>query len=302
MEHADMTRIRTGTIVTTLGLGLLAACSDQTTAPVTDASTPTMQGVTAGVPIGQFWQRGSPELAAPSKPGRVSLLTYHNGPVIKTSKTMAIFWGPQWTGGTFPADVVPGIDQFYAGWGNSRYNGLNTEYGDATSKITSASSYLGHVFDNTTAPSGALSTAAAVAEGCAISGQNPDPDAIYVIYTPTYPSGVGYCAWHSWGNCSNGKPIQVAYEPNPSGVAGCDPGDATTGHSQMLASLVNTSAHEVAEAETDPRGTGWFDRQGNENADKCAWQFNGLVTLANGASWKIQKNWSNAAAGCLQGS
>ncbi len=296
-----MSQRHTGRILTALGLGLLAACADQSTAPGTEAFTST-QGVRAGVPVGQFWQQGVAALKAPTGQARVSLLIYHNGPVIKTSKTQAIFWGPQWTAGSFPADVVPGIDQFYAGWGGSRYNALNTEYGDATSKITSASTYLGHVFDGTAAPTGALSTSAAVAEGCKISGQNPDPNAIYVIYTPTFPSGVGYCAWHSWGNCSNGKQIQVAYEPNPNGVAGCDPADGTTGHSQMLASLVNTSAHEVAEAETDPRGTGWWDRQGNENADKCAWQFSALVTLNNGSAWKIQKNWSNAAKGCLQGS
>jgi hypothetical protein len=113
---------------------------------------------------------------------------------------------------------------------------------------------------------------------------------------------VGYCAWHSRGNCSNGAPIQVAYEPNPSSIAGCNPSDTWTTHSQMLASLVNSSAHEVAEAETDPRGTGWHDRQGNENADKCAWQFSAPVTLNNGSIWKIQKLWSNAARGCLQGS
>ncbi len=285
------------TILSLAALGLLAACSDQSTAPATDGVN-SVAGVRAGQPLGQVWHQGMVTTTAK----RASLLLYHNGPVIKASKTQAILWGPQFSNGSFPADLVPGLDQFYGGWSGSRYNGLNTEYGDGTGKITATSTYLGHVFDGSTPPSGALSTSQAVAEGCAMSGQNPDPSALYIIYTPTFPSNVGYCAWHSWGNCSNGKAIQVAYEPNPSGVAGCDPGDATTGHSQMLASLVNTSAHELAETETDPRGTGWYDRQGNENADKCAWQFSTLVTLANGSVWKIQKNWSNAAAGCLSGS
>jgi len=289
--------------LTLAALGLLAACADQSTSPMNDAAPTSGTGrVTAGVPLGQFWQQGqSPAVATPFARA-AALLTYHNGPVIKASKTQAIFWGPQWSNGSFPADVIPGLDQLYSGWGGSRYNGLNTEYGDATSKITSASTYLGHVFDGTAAPTGALSTTQAVAEGCKISGNNPDPNALYIIYTPTFPSNVGYCAWHSWGNCSNDAPIQVAYEPNPAGVAGCDPTDTWTTHSQMLASLANTSSHELAETETDPRGTGWYDRQGNENADKCAWQFSASVTLANGSIWKIQKNWSNASRGCLQGS
>ena len=70
----------------------------------------------------------------------------------------------------------------------------------------------------------------------------------------------------------------------------------------------NVSGHELSEALTDPRGAGWFDRQGAENADKCAWTFGGNVTI-NNQSWKIQGNFSNNAynahsgydhAGCIQ--
>jgi hypothetical protein len=47
---------------------------------------------------------------------------------------------------------------------------------------------------------------------------------------------------------------------------------------------------------TDPRGAGWTDRNGSENADKCAWSFGSpLVPFPNGTQWKIQGNWSNAA-------
>jgi hypothetical protein len=289
-----------------VGLGVLAACADQSTSPSNGSNAApslSVAGVNAGAPAGQVWRRES-ELGAPrvTKGKPVLLLTYHNGPVIKASKTMAILWGPQWSGGSFPADVIPGLDQFYNGWNQSNYAKLNNEYYDGSGNVTAASTYLGHVFDNSTPPSGALTTAQAVAEACSISGQNPDPNALYVIYTPTFPSGTNYCAWHTWGNCSNGKAVQAAYEPNPSGVAGCDPQDTQTGHSQMLASLVNTSAHELAETITDTRGTAWYDRQGYENADKCAWKFSALVNLSNGSHWKIQQNWSNVAKGCLQGS
>jgi hypothetical protein len=59
---------------------------------------------------------------------------------------------------------------------------------------------------------------------------------------------------------------------------------------------------------TDPRGAGWFDQKGAENADKCAWTWDGNVTIG-GESWKIQGNFSNNAynsrsgydgAGCIQ--
>ena len=55
------------------------------------------------------------------------------------------------------------------------------------------------------------------------------------------------------------------------------------------------SGHELSEAKTDPQLNAWYDRQGAENADKCAWHFHNLSTFLNGSVWKIQGNWSNAA-------
>ncbi len=169
--------------------------------------------------------------------------------------------------------------------------------------------------DTSTVPSKALTTASAVAEGCKITNDSPDPTALYLIYTATGAGHVSYCAWHSYGTCSNGAPIQVAYMPNIDGIAGCDPQDTYgNGHSQGLAAVASVTAHELSETITDPRGAGWFDSSGAENGDKCAWSFGGPVTLANGSTWKLQMEWSNAAytagtglanlsgqKGCLQG-
>ena len=69
---------------------------------------------------------------------------------------------------------------------------------------------------------------------------------------------------------------------------------------------VNTLGHELEEAATDPEGTAWYDRLGNENADKCAWKFGTTQTAANGTQWNIlvggkqylvQQNWKNVAGG-----
>jgi hypothetical protein len=68
------------------------------------------------------------------------------------------------------------------------------------------------------------------------------------------------------------------------GDAGCDPQDTQTTHSQGLAALANVSAPELSEARTDPATPGaWYDSQGQENGDKCAWTFNvPYVTFPNG--------------------
>ena len=61
--------------------------------------------------------------------------------------------------------------------------------------------------------------------------------------------------------------------------------------------LANVTAHEVSEARTDPASPGaWYDQQGAENGDKCAWTFGApYVTFPDGSKWKLQGEWSNAA-------
>ena len=58
------------------------------------------------------------------------------------------------------------------------------------------------------------------------------------------------------------------------------------------------------EAATDPLGTAWYDRGGNEIGDKCAWMFGpvnaggGDVTW-NGDSYEVQEEWDNNVSGCV---
>ena len=224
--------------------------------------------------------------------GGSALMTLHGGNVLTSNKTMAIFWGA-WGN---PGDVITGVDSFFGGWGGSGMAGDSTEYNGTTNgNVTTASSYLGHTLDTSSPPSKALSTSGAVTEACKITGNNPDPNAVYFIYTSTGAGHVSYCAWHSWGSCSNGAPVQVAYMPNVTGVAGCDPVSDITSESEGLAAVVNVTSHELSEAITDPRGAGWFDSGGAENGDKCAWSFHNDVTLSNGSRWKLQMEWSNNA-------
>jgi hypothetical protein len=125
------------------------------------------------------------------------------------------------------------------------------------------------------------------------------------VFTSNFPGGrVNYCAWHSDGTCTiNGETttIQVAYMPNTSGIAGCDPGDlyGCNTYSQGTRSIGNVTSHEYMEAITDPDLNAWYDSSGSEIGDKCAWQFQSCVSLSTG-SWQLQEEWSNATNGCVQ--
>jgi len=127
-----------------------------------------------------------------------------------------------------------------------------------------------------------------------------DPLGLYFVFTSNFPAGANYCAWHG-ATSVNGKLIAVAYVPNTSNVAGCNPGNLFgLAGSEGLRSLANVSAHEFMESITDTVFTAWRDSSGSEIADKCAWQFVSPVTLANGSRWQLQEEWSNAIIGCVQ--
>jgi hypothetical protein len=271
---------------------IFAACSenDQTpTAPSDGPSLATGDNGMHGKPEPHvFLRRG---FARPGGGGSPNLV-YHNGPVLTASKAQPIFWGSSWNSASFADDKISGLELFFQGFGGSNFAGTNTEY----SNITTGMTYIPWAIDASSEPPSrkALTVSQAVAEACKVTNNSPDTSAVYFIYTSTSAGHVNYCAWHSWGSCSSGVRVQVAYMPNIDNIAGCDPGGDLLGHSQGLAALANVTAHELSEAITDPRGSAWYDSGGAENADKCAWVFPSNVTLTNKTTWRAQGNWSNA--------
>ncbi len=217
-------------------------------------------------------------------------LTLHGGNVLITPTSYSIFWG------SYGTDIQSGMATFFNGFSGSSIANDSTEYYGTSNGFVSGKSANGTVYhDTSAAPKRALTTSGAVAEACKMSNNNPDPNAVYFIFTSTGAGHVSYCAWHSWGSCSNGAQVQVAYMPNISGVSGCNPNSTVSGQSEGLAALANVTSHEYSEAITDPRGTGWTDSSGSENGDKCAWSFHNNVTFSNGSVWKLQMEWSNNA-------
>ena len=145
-------------------------------------------------------------------------------------------------------------------------------------------------------------------EVATVTNGHPVANAYYPVYSDQRRGSAGYCAWHSSGTIA-GIRVQFGFFFSLDGDPGCDPASPPSlGHSQGLAALANVSGHELSEMLTDPQLNAWYDQKGAENSDKCAWTFDGTVSIG-GQSWKIQGNWSNAAAssnsgyanvGCIQ--
>jgi hypothetical protein len=227
-------------------------------------------------------------------------MTYHGGKIMQTVVSKAIFWGPSWTNSTFVGDKITGLDAWYTQHNSSNYAKASDEYTGSNGQVGQITTHQGHVIDTSTATNGS-STSAILAEVCKqITAGNIVLDAkgngYYPIYSDVKRGNAGYCAWHSAGTCG-GKLVQFAFFFNLDGDPGCDPQDTQTGHSQGLAALANVTAHELSEARSDPASPGaWYDGNGSENADKCAWTFNvPSVTFPDGSKWKMQGEWSNAA-------
>jgi hypothetical protein len=70
--------------------------------------------------------------------------------------------------------------------------------------------------------------------------------------------------------------------------------------------LVNNLAHAMNGVLTNPFGTGWYDRYGLENADKCTGFYGTTYTTSNGAwanirlgqrDFLLEENWVNDRKG-----
>jgi len=243
-------------------------------------------------PIGGIhWARGQQPAAKPTKSPN---LTYHGGPVMHGTVVEPIFWGAKWADPNFAGDKIGGMQSFYSGVGGSTYAGTNTEYTDGSGHVSSAVSLGATYFDHSAAVTSANRTAPILAEVCATIA-NPVSNGYYPVYVDNPRGHARFCAWHSVGTCS-GVTVQFAFFFNLDDDAGCDPADPSGLHGQGTAALGNVSGHELSEALTDRHVDAWYDSNGAENSDKCAWSFGTpLLSFTNGSRWKIQGNWSNAA-------
>ncbi|GJP56197.1 hypothetical protein CLOM_g15253 [Closterium sp. NIES-68] len=111
-----------------------------------------------------------------------------------------------------------------------------------------------------------------------------DAHGIYVLLTSadvTLSSGFcsQYCGWHTQDSL-NSSPLRYAFVghhgqcPDACGVESTSPNGKPA-----IDATISTLAHEITEAATDPDvNAGWFDAQGEENADLCSWSYGSTKT------------------------
>ena len=74
----------------------------------------------------------------------------------------------------------------------------------------------------------------------------------------------------------------------------------------LVDAMVSVMSHELEESASDPELNAWYDSNGEENADKCAWTFGATYKAKNGSlanmnlgghDYLIQQNWVDAGGG-----
>jgi hypothetical protein len=249
-------------------------------------------------------------------------INYHNGPVLHTVNLYYIWYG-NWATSDPTGPAI--LNHFGNNIGGSPYFAINTSYGDTTGNVPNAVTLKGSYTDTGTLGTSLSDTNILTLVSNAInSGQlgtagAADPNGLYMVLTaPGVKETSGfltqYCGWHDWSTF-NGTPIQFAFVGNAAGpsLSSCNgqlQNTASPNGDPGADAMVSVMAHELEETATDPQGTGWYDGSGNENGDKCAWNF-GTTYSANGAlanmtlgnansgvkNYLIQQNWLNAQGG-----
>ena len=229
-------------------------------------------------------------------------LTYHNGAVLHQAKVVPIFWGPSAIWGTNGAtsSLAWNVLMYLVLFGTSAEYKVITQYYDFAGSVQQTNLTSRYWIDNSTPPTNVTDAALRSEVVKAIGHVGLDASTVYEIFLPptsyasfsTYSSCGGpnltFCAYHaSFGYA--GVDVKYASMPYPS-CGGCQWSGWTAAQN-----IEHFACHETREAVTDPDGTAWFDRQGSEADDRCAWSPSPF--LANGFGYQYE--WSNVAGTCV---
>lgn len=226
-------------------------------------------------------------------------LKWHGGDVQVNPKVYLTFWG--WHGSD-PSGEAPYLQAFFNGVGGSTYGNIQTQYGGNNGTVGNPGGQLHGVwFDESSAPASVFSGSDVAGEAVR-SAQHfgYDPDADYFVATPSGTTdgafGSRYCAYH--GNTTG--TVRFTFFPYMTDAGtSCGQNQVNSGSAGNLDGVSIVGGHEWAEAITDPDvSTGYYDRLGDENGDKCAWSV-GVGQPKNlwlpTGTFAVQSLYSNAA-------
>ncbi len=240
-------------------------------------------------------------------------INYNGGPIILGTTNVYFIWYGTWdsTSQTIMTNWANHI-------GGSPYFNINTSYfNSANQNVTNSVAFKASTTDNYSQGKslGDANIWNIVSNAISGGGLPLDTNAVYFVLTAADVSETSgflttYCGWHTYNyyNGNGNYPVKYSFVGNASanlGVCAAQTGSSPNADPAADA-MVSVMSHELEESVTDPLLNAWYDSNGEENADKCAWTFGTTYTAANGSianmnlggrDYLIQQNWINANGG-----
>jgi hypothetical protein len=225
-------------------------------------------------------------------------LSYHGGAILASVQTQALYLGAGWSSSTIPSSqfdaflskTVSGTASapapYLAMLHNGGFTGV-TGAGGATTGATDDASLSGTILDSQIQ----TDLQADIANKLV---QAPTANTLYVVFVQpgtvvSFGNGQDstntFLAYHS-SFSDNGTAIRYAVVPFHGSAGNAQDPWLTSAFDSMTVA----ASHELAEAVTDPDGTAWFDRSGNEVGDVV----NGSTVYLNG--YAVQREGSIPAS------
>ena len=239
---------------------------------------------------------------------QASNLTYHGGPVMEnTANVYAIFWEPT---NNVQSGYNSLIQRYFGDVNGQGLYKINTQYKDSSGRYPSAEHLVASWVDNSGYPESPLLDSDMqneVSRAQSVNHWSSSVNNIFFVFLQanedlcfdnSYSQCASnyFCAYHSYFGSNTiyaAMPYAASFSCNPGSSPNHNDADQT----------INVTSHEQMEAATDPLLNAWYDYSGNENGDKCAWNFgprnsSGADVTWNGHGYIVQKEWDNYRRGC----
>jgi hypothetical protein len=232
-------------------------------------------------------------------------ISFHGGPVMSTPNVYLIWYG-NWAQAN-SSDTAAGkalVTNFLAGLSGSSHFKINTTYNN----VPSGSFIVAGAYNDSYSQGTRLSDSrvqAVVNAAIAPNKLPKDSNGVYFVLTSSDVSESSgfcskYCGWHTYGTIQ-GSNIKYSFVGNANRcLSSCSAQTISPNVNAGVDGMISVLTHELEETVTDPNLNGWYDANGAENGDKCAWTFGQpaasggpLKTLPGGAAYNLTLNGLN---------
>lgn len=227
-------------------------------------------------------------------------ITWHGGPVMSGAPAVHLIWYGNWNqanGSDTPGGQQIIRDLVY-GLSGSNYLTINKGYtgsgGSVVSGVlgTTQEANVGYISGSRAKRLRDSDIQSIVTSYIGTHG-GAQSNAVYFVLTSSDVNETSgfctqYCGWHTQATI-NATSVKYSFVGNANRcLSGCAAQSVGPNGNAGVDGMASVLAHELEETLSDPQLNAWYDSQGAENADKCAWTFGSAQGQAsNGAFYNL---------------